>query len=177
MAEKHCVRIFRKVIDAATRYQGYGGGVAATRHQEIWLKDANEKEHFIHFTDDEFPVRKGHELEAIYLEKSLVALINYSTNTYINLLPRAHQEIGVYKSTFPDLLNIGHIGLVVAAMVAVAMLLNKHQGAATVFLLLMVGAILIANSNTQKSETIANPDHAIAEHEIHSSLGKRSLLP
>ncbi len=68
-------------------YQSHGGGIPATLHQKIWIKTKTGNETHLHIIGNEIPVRKDHKLLALFCEESLVAVINFSSQKYINLVP------------------------------------------------------------------------------------------
>lgn len=73
------------VIESQKRYQGYGGGITPTLHQEFWLRTPDGKEVHVHLVDDEVPIRKGHKLEVFFQGGHPVGLINFTTDQYANL--------------------------------------------------------------------------------------------
>lgn len=73
--------------ESKKHYESHGGGAPAMLHQEIWLRTSEQKDVPIHLVGHEIPVRQGHQLLVIYLNGSPVAILNKTTEQYINLVP------------------------------------------------------------------------------------------
>lgn len=74
------------VIDPRKHYQSNGGGIPATVHQEFWIRSSGQQEFPVHILGQEIPVRSGHIVRLIYHNEILVAALNLSTESYINLV-------------------------------------------------------------------------------------------
>jgi hypothetical protein len=161
------------IIDSQKRYQGYGGGIPATLHHEVWIKEPNGTESHVHLVDDDVPMRKGQSLEVIFFENRPVGLINYTTNKYINFEPYAYTPIPDYVTGFPDLTSMRDIGLVIFVMIIVGLLFERKPIVAVLFFFVIVGVVIYRNKQPEPSPPVRNDFHDLVEAEIKFTMSAK----
>ena len=83
-------------------------------HREVWIRPRGGTERRFTFTNACFPARKGHRVTLLLGHGKPLAVINYSTEQYVNLVtPRMYELFGAAEAfTFAALLvGAGLIGL------------------------------------------------------------------
>jgi hypothetical protein len=99
-------------------------------HRELWIRSSSGTERWFTFTNVTFPVREGHRMTVLILESRLRAIINFSTEQYINLVTPRDFELFSAAEAF------AFAGLLVAAgLTGLAGLVALSLGAASYCLL------------------------------------------
>ena len=167
------LHVIGQVIDTQKRYQGYGGGISPTLHQEIWIKEQDGTETHIHLIDEvDVPLRKGHLIKAIFFEGRPVGLINFSTNKYINLEPYAYIPPEDLLPKFPNILNFRDLGIVVFSLFAVGVAFERRPLIAFIIFLAVTGVVIYRLRH--KPSVVQNGFHAEVETEIKTALLERN---
>ncbi len=74
------------VIQVREYYESGGGLYAPMKHQEFWLRFAHGEETHFHLRAWRLPMRQGHVITMIWWRKELTAIMNHTTEQYINLV-------------------------------------------------------------------------------------------
>lgn len=175
----HFQHLTGTLIESQKRYQGYGGGIAATLHHEIWLKESNGKETHIHLIDMNIPVRKGHLLHVVFFENRPVAIINFNTSECFNFEPTAHivpASSGQLYPSFPELLSFRDMSIVLITMFAIASILKPWL--ALPLLLAIVAFVIYRNRAQPTPEIVIHNDlHFCVEEQIRSVMSGQRDVP
>lgn len=68
-------------------------------HREIWVRPLHGAERRFTFTNEDIPARKGHRVSLLLNSGRPVALINFSTERYVNLVtPRQFELFGATEA-------------------------------------------------------------------------------
>lgn len=82
-----------RVLETKKHYQSIGYGIPAILHYEIWVRTDNGMEKRIKLFDFDMPIRKGHLLAVIYKNEKEAAILNFTTEQYVNLCPIEKHKI------------------------------------------------------------------------------------
>lgn len=169
-------RLSGTVIDSQKRYQGYGGGIPPTLHQEFWLTTSSGKETHVHLVNDEVPLRKGHKLEVFFQNGYPVGLIDYTMDKYVNFQAVYHVMPGhpEYRDWEGQLLRPSRIAvllLLILLVYGLTDLIWEGYGALPV----IVGVIAYAaweswRHREKPDKVIHNENHGIVEAAILAAL-------
>ncbi len=77
------------VLQSRKHYQSHGNGISATLHLEFWLRFDDGREHRVHLTDVDIPIRASQRVALVYYRDRLAAVINRTTHRYLEFPPGA----------------------------------------------------------------------------------------
>src|ERR1700693_3675905 len=141
------------------------GSIWTDVHREVWIRQHDGLERKVSFTNIDVPARQGQRVALLLDSARPVALINFSTEQYVNLVALNQFELfGAAEAfAFAALLIVAGFtapgGVIALLLVAMAYVLVKHRARRQWF------CVRFALVESQIRRTIAHPTAALTHND------------